>query len=68
MFVDSPLIGENVEELGVRFPDMSEIYDKKLQEILRQTAKEIGLDLKEGIYILFYWISSCSFRYFQRAS
>lgn len=39
-----------LEELGVRFPDMSEIYDKKLQEILRQTAKEIGLDLKEGIY------------------
>ena len=53
MFVDSPLIGENVEELGVRFPDMSEIYDKKLQEILRQTAKEIGLDLKEGIYCQF---------------
>ena len=53
MFVDSPLIGENVEELGVRFPDMSEIYDKKLQDILRQTAKEIGLDLKEGIYCQF---------------
>ena len=53
MFVDSPLIGANVEELGVRFPDMSEIYDKKLQEILRQTAKEIGLDLKEGIYCQF---------------
>ena len=32
---------------------MSEIYDKKLQEILRQTAKEIGLDLKEGIYCQF---------------
>lgn len=53
MFVDSPLIGANVEELGVRFPDMSEIYDKKLQDILRQTAKEIGLDLKEGIYCQF---------------
>lgn len=53
MFVDSPLIGENIPELGTRFPDMSEIYDKDLQEILRKTAKEIGLDLKEGIYCQF---------------
>lgn len=53
MFVDSPLIGKNVEELGTRFPDMSEIYDKDLQEILRRTAKEIGLELKEGIYCQF---------------
>lgn len=53
MFVDSPLIGENIRELGTRFPDMSEIYDRDLQEILRRTAKEIGLDLKEGIYCQF---------------
>lgn len=53
MFVDSPLIGENIQELGNRFPDMSEIYDKDLQEILRKTAGEIGLDLKEGIYCQF---------------
>ena len=53
MFVDSPLIGPNVEELGTRFPDMSTIYDADLQEILRKTAADIGLDLKEGIYCQF---------------
>lgn len=53
MFVDSPLIGKNVSELGTRFPDMSEIYDKDLQEIIRKTAKKLGMDLKEGIYCQF---------------
>lgn len=37
-FVPSPLIGPNAEELGVRFPDMSQIYDADLQQILRKTA------------------------------
>jgi purine-nucleoside phosphorylase len=50
-FVPSPLIGPNIDELGVRFCDMSEVYDKKLQEILRSTAKELGIDLKEGVYL-----------------
>lgn len=49
-FVPSPLIGENMDELGVRFPDMSEVYDKKLQEIIRSCAKKDGIDLKEGVY------------------
>lgn len=52
-FVPSPLAGENVEELGTRFPDMSEIYDKELQEILRKTAREEQIDLKEGVYLQF---------------
>lgn len=52
-FVPSPLIGENMGELGPRFPDMSEIYDKKLQEIARRCAADIGLDLKEGTYLQF---------------
>lgn len=50
-FVPSPLIGPNVDELGVRFPDMSEIYKKDLQEIIRNTAKELGIKLQEGVYI-----------------
>ena len=37
-FVPSPLIGENVKELGTRFPDMSEIYDKKLQKMICRAA------------------------------
>lgn len=50
-FVPSPLIGPNIEELGQRFPDMSDIYKKDLQEILRSTAKELGIKLQEGVYI-----------------
>lgn len=50
-FVPSPLIGPNIDELGLRFPDMSEIYKKDLQEIIRSTAKELGIKLQEGVYI-----------------
>lgn len=52
-FVPSPLIGENLDEIGVRFPDMSHVYDPKLQEVIRQTAKALNLSLKEGIYLQF---------------
>lgn len=50
-FVPSPLIGSNFEELGTRFPDMSEIYDKDLREIVINTAKELDIKLQQGIYI-----------------
>lgn len=50
-FVPSPLIGENINELGARFPDMSDVYKKELQEIIRGTAKELGIKLQEGVYI-----------------
>lgn len=50
-FVPSPLIGENIEELGLRFPDMSHVYDLDLQSIIRNTAKELNLPLQEGVYI-----------------
>ena len=50
-FVPSPLIGANLEELGPRFCEMSEVYDKDLQEIIRKTAKELGIPLQEGVYI-----------------
>lgn len=52
-FVPSPLIGANLEELGPRFPDMSEIYDKDLQELIRETAKEEEIALQEGVYLQF---------------
>lgn len=50
-FVPSPLIGPNLDELGPRFPDMSNVYKKELQEVLRATAKELGISLQEGVYI-----------------
>ena len=49
--IPSPLIGPNIEELGTRFPDMSEVYKKDLQEIIRNTAKNCGIPLKEGVYV-----------------
>lgn len=51
MFVPNPLIGQNVDELGTRFPDMSNVYDLDLQEIIRNTAKQNQIDLKEGVYV-----------------
>lgn len=50
LWAPNPLIGANIDELGTRFPDMSHVYDEALQDILRQTAKEEGIDLKEGVY------------------
>lgn len=50
LFVPNPLIGENISELGERFPDMSDIYGSRLQEIIKRTAKENGIDLREGVY------------------
>lgn len=49
--VPSPLIGENIEELGVRFPDMSEIYDRDLQDVIKKTAAKEEIPLQEGVYI-----------------
>ena len=49
--IKSPLVGENIDELGVRFPDMSEIYDKDLREIIKKSADELDIKLKEGVYI-----------------
>lgn len=50
-FVPSPLIGENITEFGERFPDMSEIYDGRMREIIRDTAESLGIPLQEGVYI-----------------
>ena len=51
MLMKSPLIGENIDELGVRFPDMSRIYDRDLNEIIKASAEELNIKLKEGVYI-----------------
>ncbi|MCL2151592.1 MAG: purine-nucleoside phosphorylase [Oscillospiraceae bacterium] len=49
--VPSPLIGPNVDELGTRFPDMSEVYCKSLREKITGTANSLGITLHEGVYI-----------------
>ena len=50
-FVPSPLRGANLDELGVRFPDMSEIYSKRLNQIIRKIAVNADIPLKEGVYV-----------------
>ena len=50
IFAPNPLIGGNIEELGTRFPDMSQVYDLELQKILTDTAEENGIELFEGVY------------------
>lgn len=50
-FVPSPLIGENMKEFGVRFPDMSQIYEKEYQKIIQKTALDLEIDLKQGVYL-----------------
>lgn len=49
--VPNPLIGPNVEELGVRFPDMSEVYSRRLQDVIRRSAEECGVEIREGVYV-----------------
>lgn len=49
-FAENPLRGENLDELGPRFPDMSCAYDRKLRELALECAARIGIDLKKGVY------------------
>ncbi len=48
---DNPLVGPNLDELGPRFPDMSEPYDRELQRLAREVALEKGIDLQRGVYV-----------------
>ena len=50
-FAPSPLIGENVSELGERFPDMTHIYDTELQDLIRRTAEGEKIALQEGVHL-----------------
>lgn len=49
--VPSPLIGANPEELGPRFPDMSEVYSLRMRNIVKEKARELGIPLREGVYV-----------------
>lgn len=46
----NPLVGPNDEELGPRFPDMSQAYSRRLREIARKVAADKGVPLQEGVY------------------
>lgn len=50
-FVPSPLIGKNNDKLGVRFPDMSQVYDLELINGVKKSSKKLDVDIKEGVYI-----------------
>jgi purine-nucleoside phosphorylase len=46
----NPLRGPNLDEFGPRFPDMSQVYDNELGQLVRDAAVRHGLDLQEGVY------------------
>jgi len=48
---DNPLLGSNDERLGPRFPDMSAPYDPELRALARSVARELGIVLREGVYV-----------------
>jgi purine-nucleoside phosphorylase len=48
---DSPLVGENVEAWGDRFPDMSRVYDPNLRRLAQEVARRRGLTLRQGVYV-----------------
>jgi purine nucleoside phosphorylase I, inosine and guanosine-specific len=47
----SPLRGEHDKRLGERFPDMTEVYSREYRRIVKEAAAEIGLELREGVYL-----------------
>ena len=53
IFMESPLRGENLPQFGVRFPDASHLYTPALQDVARKAAGELGIELKEGVYMYF---------------
>lgn len=49
----NPLIGENLEEFGPRFPDVSDLYTKQLRTAVKEKAADAGIHLEEGVYMMF---------------
>jgi purine-nucleoside phosphorylase len=46
----NPLRGPNLDQFGVRFPDVSQVYDRKLQDLARKAAKAANVPMQEGVY------------------
>ena len=53
IFMESPLRGENLPEFGPRFPDSTHLYTPALQDLARKAAADLGIELKEGVYMYF---------------
>ena len=53
IFMESPLRGENLPQFGPRFPDASFLYTPALQEMARETASQLGIPVREGVYMYF---------------
>jgi len=51
LFPEHPLRGKNLDELGPRFPDMSEVYDKTLINVAKEIAIESNIKVSEGVYV-----------------
>jgi len=47
----NPLIGKNLDEFGIRFPDMTNVYSRKMSILLQKAASELDIPLKEGVYL-----------------
>ena len=50
-FIPNPLIGKNLDDMGPRFPDMTEVYSPRLRALARQAAQRMGTSLREGVYV-----------------
>ena len=50
---NNPLIGANDERFGPRFPDMTEVYDRTLNDLARRVAASLSIPLREGVYAFF---------------
>jgi len=48
---DNPLVGENVEEWGPRFPDLSRVYDREFLDLAEDVARREGITLRQGVYV-----------------
>jgi purine-nucleoside phosphorylase len=48
---DSPLVGDNIDAWGPRFPDLSRVYDARLRQVAQEVARRRGLVLRQGVYV-----------------
>jgi len=48
---DNPLTGENIDAWGPRFPDLSQVYDRRLREKTEAVARRLGIGLRQGVYV-----------------
>ena len=49
----NPLIGKNDDRIGPRFPDMSDAYNKEYRDLIKKSAEEEGIEVREGVYTFF---------------